>query len=409
MRTCIGRWSDPATDQLKERNMDAMSAPMSGPSGRKVLFLVAVDWYFCLHWLPLAEAVRRAGFETVVMTEVTDPALAARIRDAGLGLLPIELSRNSLNPFAELAALRRILRLLRAERPDLLHAIAQKPVVYGALAARMTGVGAMVGTLAGLGYLFTSDGLKARLLRPLVLLAYRLLLTGRRVGVIVQNPDDGRTLARLAGIRSVLIKGAGVDLERFTPTAPPPEPVTVVLASRMLWDKGLQEFVDAAALLRARGITLRMILVGKPDPSNPSAVPEQQLRQWHDSGDIEWWGHRADMPAVLALAHIICLPSYREGLPTILIEAAAAGLPLVATDVPGCREVVRDGKNGLLVPPRDAAALAAALARLAADADLRAAYGRASRQLAEAELGIGRVAEETLAVYRGLLGAVRVG
>ncbi|WP_295889011.1 glycosyltransferase family 4 protein [uncultured Thiohalocapsa sp.] len=377
--------------------------------GRKVVFLVAVDWYFCLHWLPLALAVQRAGYEIVVMTEVTDTAQAKCIRAAGLRLVPTALARSRLNPVAELATLRRLVRLLRAEQPDLLHAIAQKPVIYGALAARLTGIRGTVATLAGLGYLFTSNGLKARLLRPLVLLAYRILLTRGRVGVIVQNPDDGRQLKQLSGMQPVLIKGAGVDPQRFAPVSPPPGAVTVVLASRMLWDKGVQEFVDAAGLLRERGEAPRMVLVGKPDQSNPAAVPQAQLQRWHDIGAVEWWGHRTDMPAVLAQAHIVCLPSYREGLPTILIEAAAAGLPLVATDVPGCREVVREGENGLLVPPRNAEALAEALARLAADAALRAAYGRASRRLAEAEFGIGRVAEETLAVYDKLFAEISAG
>jgi glycosyltransferase involved in cell wall biosynthesis len=168
----------------------------------------------------------------------------------------------------------------------------------------------------------------------------------------VQNPEDQAQLRRSAGVSAVLIRGAGVDLARFRPQPAPSGRVTVVLASRMLWDKGIQEYVDAARRLRADGVDVRCVLVGKPDPSNPSAIPERQLRDWDDSGVIEWWGHRADMPAVLAEANIACLPSYREGLPTILIEAAAAGLPLVATDVPGCREVVREGRNGLLVPPR---------------------------------------------------------
>jgi glycosyltransferase involved in cell wall biosynthesis len=236
-----------------------------------------------------------------------------------------------------------------------------------------------------------------------VVFGYRRLLARPRVRVIVQNPEDQAQLQRSAGLSAVLIRGAGVDLTRFRPQPPPAGQVTIVLASRMLWDKGVREFVDAARRLRAGRGRCRCVLVGKPDPDNPSAVPEQQLRQWHDSGAIQWWGHQADMPAVLAQAHIVCLPSYREGLPTILIEAAAAGLPLVATDVPGCREVVRQERNGLLVPPRDVVALARALTRLVGDASLRAAYGLESRRLAAAELGIDRVAQETLAVYRSLL------
>ncbi len=393
----------PRADQFAA--LDAEGDPKTGLTARlpKLAFVVAVDWYFCLHWLPLARAVRCAGYDVCVITVVTDAALARRIEGEGFRLLPLRLSRGGLNPFAEWRSMRVLVTHLRAERPDLVHGIAQKPVLYAALAARLAGVHGCVGTLAGMGYLFTSPSYRVRILRVLVVFAYGMLLRGRRVRIIVQNPDDRGQLRRSVGIDPALIKGAGVDLSRFQPTSPPPDPVTIVLASRMLWDKGVQEFVDAARSLQETAANLRFVLVGKPDPGNPAAVPESRLRSWQADGIIEWWGHRDDMPAVLQQAHIVCLPSYREGLPTILIEAAAAGLPLVATDVPGCREVVRDGENGLLVPARDAGALADALARLAEDVQLRERFGRRSRDVAEAEFGIERVAEETLAVYRALL------
>jgi glycosyltransferase involved in cell wall biosynthesis len=383
------------------------SGGTSAAAGRRICFLVAVDWYFCMHWLPLARAVSQAGYEVTVITEVTDTAEAQRIKAAGLRLLPFQLSRRGLNPVEEWRSLRHLLRLLRSERPDLVHAVGQKPVLYGAVAARRAGIPAYIGTLAGMGYLFTSTALKARLLRPVVVAAYRRLLVRPTVRVTVQNPDDQAQLRRSAGIDATLIRGVGVDLTRFQPAPAPPDPVTVVLASRMLWAKGLRELAGAATQLRDAGVTARFVLVGKPDPGNPEAVPESQLRAWHASGAVEWWGPRSDMPAVLRQAHIVCLPSYyREGLPTILIEAAAAGLPLVTTDTPGCREVVRPGRNGLLVPPRDVGALAAALRRLIDDSALRERYGRESRHLAETEFAIGRVTAATLSVYRDLLSAV---
>ena len=354
-------------------------AAQTAPQAGVVLFHVTVDWYFCLHWLPLAQAIRGAGYDVALMTSSTDPVLVRRIEAAGLRVHSIPLSRQGMRPGEEWRSLRAILRVLRTERPVLLHAIAQKPVLYGALAMRLGQAPALVATLGGLGYVFTARTSRARLLRTGLVLGYRALLRRPRVCVIVQNPDDRAQLHRTAGVAAALIRGAGVDLTRFRPQPPPAGPLTIVLASRMLWDKGIGEFVSALRRLRREGHVLRGVLVGKPDPDNPSAVPQ---------------------------AHIVCLPSYREGLPTILIEAAAAGLPLVATDVPGCREVVREGENGLLVPPRNAEALAEALARLAADAGLRAAYGRASRRLAEAEFGIGRVAEETLAVYDKLFAEI---
>jgi glycosyltransferase involved in cell wall biosynthesis len=375
---------------------------MSHAVGAKVVLLVAVDWYFCLHWLPLAQAVRAAGYDVAVMTEITDGACAERIRAANLRLLPITLSRSRLNPVAEMGSLLRIAHQMWVEGPDLLHAIGQKPVLYGALAARLAGVGAVVGTFAGLGYIFTSHRVQNRLLRPLMMLGYRFVLSGRSTRVIVQNPDDERRIARSAGVNPILIMGAGVDLERFSPRGVAPLPVTVVLASRMLWDKGVQEFVTAASRLQRRRTPVRMVLVGAPDQGNPSTISRRQLQEWDAAGAVEWWGHRSDMPAVLAQAHVVCLPSYREGLPTILLEAAAAGLPLIATDVPGCREVVRAGVNGTLVPARDAGALANAIEVLVGDSELRDRYGHASRRMAEAEFGIERVASATLSVYRSI-------
>lgn len=379
------------------------SAQNTATRRRVVLFHVSVDWYFCLHWLPLARAVRAEGYDVALMTSSTDPELVQRIESAGLRLHLIPLSRQGMSPLQEWRSLRAILRVLRAERPVLVHAIAQKPILYCALAARLAQGPAMVATLAGMGYIFTSDRLRARWLRAVVVLAYRRLLAPPRVRVIVQNPDDRAQLLHSTGVAATLIRGAGVDLNRFRPELPPDRPVTIMLASRMLWDKGVKEFVGAARLLRQDGLDVRCVLVGKPDASNPSAIPARQLQGWHETGDVEWWGYRSEMAAVLAQAHIVCLPSYREGLPTILIEAAAAGLPLVATDVAGCREVVRPGVNGALVPVRDAAALADAIEVLAGDSALRESYGRASRRIAEEEFGIESVASATLEIYRSVL------
>jgi glycosyltransferase involved in cell wall biosynthesis len=373
---------------------------------KKVLFFVTVDWYFCMHWLPLARAVKEAGYEVAVMTEITDQD--ERIRAAGLHLLPISLSRKGMNPVRELRVLARILTVVRTERPDLIHNIAQKPVLYGTLAARIAGVRAVVNTLAGLGYLFTSQSLKARAIRVPLVAAYRWMLRRPNVRVIVQNPEDQVQLRRLAGLDPILIRSAGVDLSRFVPSPEPAEPVTVTLASRLLWDKGVREFVEAARLIRARRLRARFVLVGRPDQGNPSAVDEALLRQWDADGEIEWWGYREDMPEVLAQSHIVCLPSYyREGLPTILIEGAAVGRPLVTTDHTGCREAVREGENGLLVPPRDAAALADALEKLIQDQQLRARFGRRSLEIAREEFSIERVTEATLEVYGSL--ATRTG
>lgn len=372
----------------------------------KLLFLVTEDWYFCSHRLPLARAAKAAGYEVVVATRVG--AHAEAILAEGFKLVPIGLRRSSQNPWREIKAILEIAGIYRRERPDLVHHVALKPVLYGSIAARLTRVPAVVNALAGLGFVFASESLKARLLRPWVVGALRLLLDARGRVLIVQNPDDRRMLVEGGVVKPArvrLIRGSGVDIRRFAPTPEPVGTPLVVLPSRLLWDKGVGEFVAAARLLKAQGAEARFVLVGAGDPENPATIPDGTLEAWRAEGVVEWWGRREDMSAVLESSSIACLPSYREGLPKVLLEAAACGRPLVATDVPGCREIVIDGSNGLLVPVRDAPALADAIGRLLADPGLRVAMGRRGRELVEAQFSEERVVMQTLAVYRELAGA----
>jgi len=372
----------------------------------KLLFLVTEDWYFCSHRLPLARAAKAAGYEVVVATRVG--AHAEAIIAEGFKLVPIGLRRSSQNPWREIKAILEIAGIYRRERPDLVHHVALKPVLYGSIAARLTRVPAVVNALAGLGFVFASESLKARLLRPWVVGALRLLLDARERVLIVQNPDDRRMLVEGGVVKPArvrLIRGSGVDIRRFAPTPEPVGTPLVVLPSRLLWDKGVGEFVAAARLLKAQGVEARFVLVGDGDPENPATIPDGTLEAWRAEGVVEWWGRREDMSAVLESSSIACLPSYREGLPKVLLEAAACGRPLVATDVPGCREIVIDGSNGLLVPVRDAPALADAIGRLLADPGLRVAMGRRGRELVEAQFSEERVVMQTLAVYRELAGA----
>lgn len=369
----------------------------------KLLFLVTEDWYFCSHRLPLACAARDAGFDVAVATRIT--AHGERIRSAGLRLIPIALRRSSRNPWSELQAIREIAAIYRREKPDIVHHVAMKPVLYGSLAAKITGVPHTVNALAGMGYVFTSQNASARLLRPWITLAFRLLLRNTRV--ILQNPDDRDSLLS-AGIlnenQAVLIRGSGVDTDvfRYTPEPDSGTPL-IVLPARMLWDKGVGEFVAAAEMLCKEGVAASFVLAGERDADNPAAISLEQLQEWHAAGTVTWLGKQEDMPALLARSHIVCLPSYREGLPKALLEAASSGRAIVATDVPGCREAVRHGKNGLLVPPRDSAALALALRQLIEDASLRRRYGRNGRAMAEQEFSVDHVSLETLALYRELL------
>ena len=369
---------------------------------RKLLFFVSEDFYFVSHRLPIALAAQAQGYDVCVVTRVRTKA--DPIVNAGIRLIPFELDRGGVNPLRDADTLRRLVRIYQLEQPDIVHHVAMKPVLYGSLAARLAGRPRVVNALPGLGWMFTTGaGTGRRLLQVAVRSALvRALNSGL---TIVQNDDDERLLVdcgvRSSGVRT--IRGSGADLTRFHPCDENPGDPVVVLPARLLWDKGVAEFVAAAKLLRARGVHARFVLAGEPDPENPATVTPEELHRWVMAGIVEHLGWISDMPTLLGSAHIVCLPSYREGMPKALIEAAAAGLPIVTTDVPGCRDVVTNGENGLLVPARDARALADALERLITDPDLRRVMGARGRKRAMEEFDVERVIEQTLDVYREAL------
>jgi len=369
-----------------------------------VLFVVNADFFFLSHRLPIALAARAAGARVVVACGETGKSHL--IREAGLEFVPLPLSRKGLNPLAEARTFVFLLRLYRSLRPDVIHHVSIKPVLYGSIAARLSRAGAVVNAVSGLGFVFSTARL-ARLLRPFVERAYRAAFQHSPSRAIFQNPSDHRRFVD-AGLvspkRTVLILGSGVDCARFHDRPEPAGELTVVLPARMLWAKGVGEFVAAARSMRARRPGVRWALVGMVDTDNPDAVPEREIQGWVDEGVVEWWGHRDEMPEVLARAHVVVLPTYSEGLPKVLLEAAAAARPIVTTDVPGCREVVRHGVNGLLVPPRDSFALASAVETLLDAPVLRRRFGEAGRRIAEAEFSEQLVVRQTMGIYRELLG-----
>ena len=374
------------------------------PSGRRVLFVVASDWYFTCHRLPLATRIAAAGYDVHVATP--PGRFRETIERAGLHYTPIRIDRQGRNPFADVQTVKALVRLYRELRPDVVHHVAIKPIVYGSLAARLTRVPAVVNAMPGMGYVFLSKQLLSRAIRPGVKAAFKLLLNAANSRVILQNPDDLERWVSWGVMRRdriALIRGAGVDTSYFTPTEEPSGTPLVILPARLLYDKGVGEFVEAARQLRGRGVAVRMALVGEGDAGNPASVAPEQLRAWADAGIIELFGWRDDMRDVIASAHVVCLPSYGEGLPKALLEAAACGRAIVATDVPGCREVVHHEDNGFLVPARDATSLANALERVVSDADLRRRMGVRGRARAVAELSADIVAKETLSLYADLL------
>lgn len=374
------------------------------PRAPKLIFFVSVDWFFCSHFIERAKAAKEAGYDVVVLTQVGRHR--AIIEDAGFRVIPLAVDRRSLSPLKAFNTIRELIRVFRDESPDLLHQVAIKPILLGGFAARVAGVKRVVNALVGGGYVFTSTSPLMRLLRPIIKAALKLLLNPPGSRVIFENNDDLCAFVRARQVRSeaaVLIRGAGVNVELFQRKAVQNSVLMVVVPARLLWDKGLGEFVAAARMLRQHHHNVRFVLVGGEDPGNRASIQPYLLEQWRQEGVVELWGFRSDMPEVLAQADIVCLPSYREGLPKALLEAMAAGLPCVTTDVPGCREAVRDGDNGLVVPPRDHVALAQALSRLIQNPNLRSQMGERGRARVCAEFSSSIICEKTLKLYEELL------
>ena len=381
------------------------------PAGRaKVVLFANTDWYLFNFRRSLALSLQAEGLEVLLLSP--PGPYGQRLLDLGLRWQPVPMKRSSLNPIREIALLAHLVRLLRRERPALVHSFTIKCAVYGSLAARLAGIPARVNAVAGMGYVFTSDHFKARLLRPMVRSLLRLAMGGRQARLVLQNPDDVALFAK-AGLvdpnRVRLIQGSGVDTVRFSPDStrcwPLGSRMRVLLPARLLWDKGIAEFVEAARILLGQERKIDFLLAGEPDPGNPAAIPVERIRAWEAGGLLEWLGQVEDMPALLRSVDVVALPSYREGLPKGLIEAGASGLALVTTDVPGCRQVVSHAVDGLLVPVRNAAALAEAIAQLHDDPALARRLGDAARIKAVAEFDQALVNDRTRSVYRELQAA----
>jgi len=368
----------------------------------KLVYLVTEDWYFVSHRLPMARAAQRAGFEVHVATRVAEHGAA--IEREGFTLHPLSWERGSLDPLHLIGTIAQVRSVYRKLRPSLAHHVALAPTVVGSLAA--TGLGfPYVNALAGLGFAFTSHSARARATRFVLTGLLRALLRRSRATALVQNPDDRKMLQTLGvpAEKIALIPGSGVDIDKLRPLHEPPPPITIGFVGRLLYDKGVAALIAAHELLQQRGLALELLIAGDADPANPASIPHALLADWKARKGIKFLGHVGDVQDVWRGAHIAVLPSRREGLPLSLLEAAACGRPLIATDVPGCREIARPNVNALLVPPDDPPALADAIARLAMDADLRVRFGAAGRRLVENEFSGARIGEEIVTLYRRLL------
>lgn len=369
---------------------------------KKLLFVVNVDWFFVSHRLPIAMAAQREGYEIHLACNFTDQA--DYLASLGFILHQLDLSRSGTGLLAEISAFKGIFVMLRKVKPDIVHLVTIKPVIYGGIASRILKTKQRVASISGLGYIFIARGIRASVLRFAVSMLYRFALRSGNTKVIFQNPDDKQLLLNLGIIEPsqvVMIRGSGVDLNRYDVKPEPNDIPVIMLVARLLIDKGVLEFVDAARELKHCGASVRMVLVGDTDEGNPKSVSSADIDGWLSENLIEHWGYQKNINDIMAKANVVVLPSYREGLPKSLIEAAACGRAVITTDVPGCRDAVTPNVTGLLVPVKKSAGLVDAILQLTNDKVLRRNMGLAGRQLAEQAFDIKLVIKTHLQLYQG--------
>ncbi len=369
----------------------------------KILFVGNSGPVFLTHRLPLVMAALKAGHD--VHVALPPSSMSHQIANYGFKFHEIPLFRSTINPLTEIRSLVALYFLYRKMRPDIIHHVTLKPVLYGSLAAHLAKIPAIANTISGLGYVFITNSFKANVLFILVKYFFKISFLHPNKRVIFQNPEnlsDFLSYGLIDKKSAVLIKGSGVDIETFKPSSEPHSTPIVMLASRMLLDKGICEFVEAAREIKSEGTKVRFVLVGDVDSGNPMTLTAEQIKKWVDEDVIEWWGKQQNMSEIFSQAHIISLPSYAEGLPKVLIEACACGRPIVTTDVSGCRDTIINDENGILVPPRDSKALASAFRKLISDPQLRKRMGKAGRKIAVNEFSIEIVIQKTFTVYQDL-------
>lgn len=387
-----------AADSLNGHNHDrGEHRNMKRP---KLMFVVNVDSFFVSHRLPIAVEAIRSGYEVHLATAVTQ--YGSMLAETGIVVHPLRLRRGEAGLANSVVSFIELLRLFHAIRPDIIHLVTIKPVIFGGIAARILRRSRVVAAISGLGHVFIAQGWKARIRRVAVCCLYRIALGWKGVRVIFQNEHDRAFVSKLAGLepqQCVLIRGSGVDLEQFKFSPLNTGSIVVMLAARLLAEKGVREFVAAARMVKQEVTTARFCLVGAVDPDNPSSISVSELRSWADEGIVELWGYRNDMHNVLPQATIVVLPSYREGLPKILLEAAACGRPTITTDVPGCRDAIIPNETGVLIPAQDSSALAAAILTLIRDEQRCERMGKRGRKLVESEFDLRRVVNAHIHLY----------
>jgi len=368
---------------------------------KKVLFIVSEDWYFISHRLSLAKSAIDNGYEVTLITRISKHR--DYLNSLGIKTVNWPIIRRSLNPFQELKTIYCIIKTVRSYKPDLIYSVGIKPVIYTVLSKTLFNVNGIVLALAGLGFIFRSNRFSAKLIKLFIVSIFRIFLNGsKNIRLIVQNNDDSEIIKHLKIIsidKIRIIHGSGIDINDYFPNFVPHDVPLVILPGRMLWDKGVGDFISCAKRCFNEKVQVRFALVGEPDVHNPESVSKTLLKDWEDQQIIEYWGRRENMLEVYNMSDIVCFPSYHEGLPRALLEAASCEVPIVAYDVSGCREVVKDNENGFLVPFKDENALFIAVIKLLNDSKLRRQMGQKGRQIVRERFTEKKINSETFNVW----------
>lgn len=371
---------------------------------QRILFVITEDWALISHRLHLVKAAIEAGYEVALAAKVSK--YRKTLENKGIKIFEWNLSRGSLNPLKEINAIFSLVKILSIFKPNIIHAVAQKPVIYSGLARKIYNKASFVGTLGGVGFVFTSQSLKAKLLKPIVIFLLKYVLSGNKIRLILQNQENIVTIKKLGIIDSKniqLVRGAGVEIEKFLPSQIPENIPTVILPGRLLWDKGVAEFIRIAKRIKARNIKSRFVLVGNNDPENPECVPQAKIDKWVSSGIVEHWGRCDNMETIYQKISIVCLPSYNEGLPKVLLEAASCSRPAVAFNVPGCREVIENKVNGFLVEFGNENELEKVLIKLINNKKLCDQMGKNGRNIVEREFSSKIINTQTFNIWKEII------
>lgn len=371
-------------------------------SRKKILFVINIDWFFISHRLDLALEAIKKGLEVHIACGISDKK--EYLESLGLVVHPLEISRSGTGIFKELKAFLEIYRILRKIEPDIAHFITIKPILYGGIISRFLDIKVKLFAISGLGYIFIKRGIFGKIARFFIKFLYKTALGGKNSYVIVQNSSDKQMILDLKAVnraRVLSVKGSGVNLELYSFSKEQNYPIAVVMVSRLLKDKGVWEFVEASKILKQEGVEVKFKLYGTIDMENPASLIKSDLEKIVDEGSVEVCGFAKDVNGVFSQANIVVLPSYREGMPKVLLEAAACGRAVVTTDVPGCKDAILPNVTGLLCKAKDEKSLAKQIKILVDDEELRQKMGKAGRELALNEFDIKKVIEKHFDIYEG--------